>query len=142
MQGTAKILQKLVWMTLLAQPFFWNKEYCLFRENQIIYFNYIFTICPLLSPTPTNTTSDFIMSARFQVEGQQVGLILHLEQKKQGSGQETEIKCVQMYSLGYKGKGEGGITRNNSTFLNRGYTRVKEDEVKRIQCRPIGYKSV
>lgn len=82
------------------------------------------------------------MSTRLQVEGQQVGLILHLEQKKQGSGQETEIKCVQMYSLGYKSKGEGGITCNCFTFLNRGYTRVKEDEVKRIQCRPTGYKSV
>lgn len=49
------------------------------------------------------------MSARLQVEGQQVGLILLLEQKKkQWSGQETDIKCVQIYSLGYKSKGVCG----------------------------------
>lgn len=35
-----------------------------------------------MSPTPTYITSNFIMSAKLQIEGQQVGLILHLEQEK------------------------------------------------------------
>lgn len=82
MQDKAKVQQKLVSTTLLTQPFRLSKECCPGKEIQNIYFNYILTICPFLSPTPTYITSDFIMSARLQVEGQQVGLILHLEQKK------------------------------------------------------------
>ena len=80
------------------------------------------------------------MSTSFQI-AQQVWLTLKLEQEKLGSGQETGIKCIQMYSLAYKSK-DGGIIYQCFTFLNRGYTKVKGNEVKRIQCQPIGYMSI
>lgn len=46
-----------------------------------------------------------------------------------------------MYSLAYKSK-DGGIIYQRFTLLNRGYTKVKGNEVKRIQCQPIGYMSI
>lgn len=88
-----------------SASFSWNRGYCLFKENQITYFNYVSTANPLLSRTLINTTSDFIMSNWFQVQGQRVSLILNLEQKNKG----VDIKCVQIYSLGYKSKAGGNL---------------------------------
>lgn len=45
------------------------------------------------------------MSNWFQVQGQRVSLILNLEQKNKG----VDIKCVQIYSLGYKSKAGGNL---------------------------------
>ena len=56
------------------------------------------------------------MSTSFQI-AQQVCLTLKLEQEKLGSGQETGIKCVQMYSLAYKSKDL--VEVNNLIFLEK-----------------------
>lgn len=46
-----------------------------------------------------------------------------------------------MYSLAYKSK-DGGIIYQCFTFFNRGYTKVKGNEVKRVQGQSTGYMSI